>query len=72
MRSLAAEMAQQGHRNILINELIPGPTRNQRNPNGQNPLVVVPFVRQLVLLPPGGPTGKTYFRGEIYDLFGQH
>jgi NAD(P)-dependent dehydrogenase (short-subunit alcohol dehydrogenase family) len=72
MRSLAAELTQQGHRNVLINELIPGPTRNKRNPNGQDPLVVVPFVRQLVLLPPGGPTGKTYFRGEIYDLFGQH
>jgi NAD(P)-dependent dehydrogenase (short-subunit alcohol dehydrogenase family) len=72
MRALAAELTQQGHRNVLINELIPGPTRNKRNPSGQDPLVVAPFVRQLILLPPGGPTGKTYFRGELYDLFGQH
>jgi len=72
MRSLASEIAEQGHRNILVNELIPGPTRNKRNTQGQDPIDVVPFLRQLILLPPGGPTGKTYFRGQLYELFGQH
>jgi len=63
---IASEIAQQGHFNILINDLVPGPTGK----NGQNPLLVVPFLRELILLPANGPTGKTYFRGRIYDLFG--
>lgn len=74
MRCIAAELVQQGQHNILINDLVPGPTRSSKSKNshGQDPIMVVPFLRQLILLPPGGPTGKTFFRGQFYDLFGQH
>jgi NAD(P)-dependent dehydrogenase (short-subunit alcohol dehydrogenase family) len=69
MKCLAADLAP--YPNILINDLIPGPTRNVRNPNGQDPKLVVPFLRQLLLLPPGGPSGKTFFRGQLFDLMGK-
>lgn len=70
-KSLALDLAQQGHRDIVLSDLIPGPTLTAMNPNGQPPAAVVPFLRQLLLLPPGSPSGKTYFHGQPYDLFGQ-
>jgi NAD(P)-dependent dehydrogenase (short-subunit alcohol dehydrogenase family) len=71
MRSLAAEISQQGYHNILINDLVPGPTKSNTSDKGQDPALVVPYMRELVLQPEGSPTGKVYFNGKLYDLFGQ-
>lgn len=71
MRCLALEVQQAGHRNILINDLIPGPTKTGMSPGGQEPAAVVPFIRELILLPESGPTGKTFFQGRVYELFPQ-
>jgi NAD(P)-dependent dehydrogenase (short-subunit alcohol dehydrogenase family) len=70
-RCLAAEMAS-NHADILINDLIPGLTKTGMSPGGQDPAAVYPFVRALALLPRGGPTGQTFFKGEPYDVFADH
>jgi gluconate 5-dehydrogenase len=67
-RCLAAEITSM-HPNVLINDLIPGLTKTGMSPEGQEPEAVYPFVRGLALLPPGGPSGQTFFRGERYDVF---
>jgi hypothetical protein len=48
-------------------DLIPGDTRTAMNPDGQDPEAVVPFVRDLILLPRGGATGVTFFRGKPFS-----
>jgi meso-butanediol dehydrogenase/(S,S)-butanediol dehydrogenase/diacetyl reductase len=65
---LAAEITS-SHPNILINDLIPGLTRTGMSAEGQDPEAVYPFVRALALLPSGGPSGQTFFRGETFDVF---
>jgi 3-oxoacyl-[acyl-carrier protein] reductase len=67
-RCLAAEVTSK-HPNVLINDLIPGPTITQLCSRGQHPESVYPFVRRLVLLPSGGPSGQAFFRGRPYNLF---
>jgi NAD(P)-dependent dehydrogenase (short-subunit alcohol dehydrogenase family) len=66
-RCIASEIDPSRYPDILINDLIPGPTRTGMNEDGQEPGDVVPFVRDLVTLPSGGPTGKSFFKGEAFD-----
>lgn len=65
-RVLAQEISAIGQNDILINDLIPGPTRTAMTLTGQEPADVFPFVRELVELPAGGPTGKVFFGGKPY------
>jgi 3-oxoacyl-[acyl-carrier protein] reductase len=65
-RCIAAELAD-GNPNVLINELIPGPTRTGMSPSGQEPADVYPYVRRLALLPAGGPSGQVFFRDSLYS-----
>ena len=65
---LAAEVTT-GHPDVLVNDLIPGPTRTAMTSTGQDPEAVYPMVRELVLLPAGGPSGQAFFKGEPFDLF---
>jgi gluconate 5-dehydrogenase len=67
-RSLAAEVTSE-HPDVLINDLIPGPTKTRMSPAGQEPEAVYPMVRDLVLLPAGGPSGCIFFRDEPYEMF---
>jgi NAD(P)-dependent dehydrogenase (short-subunit alcohol dehydrogenase family) len=67
-RCLAVEVTSK-HPNVLINDLIPGRTVTKLSSTGQDPESVYPFVRQLVLLPRGGPSGQAFFRGRPYNLF---
>jgi NAD(P)-dependent dehydrogenase (short-subunit alcohol dehydrogenase family) len=67
-RTLAAEVTAK-HPNILINDLIPGPTKTASTATGQDAAAVYPFVRALVTQPAGSPSGTAYFRGEPYDVF---
>jgi NAD(P)-dependent dehydrogenase (short-subunit alcohol dehydrogenase family) len=56
--------------NILVNGLIPGPTKTGMNPFGtQEADVVYPTVRMLALLPEGGPSGKVFWDEKEYVLF---
>jgi 2-dehydro-3-deoxy-L-rhamnonate dehydrogenase (NAD+) len=68
-RYLAAEIDRTCYPNILINDLIPGLTNTRMTRQGQEPSAVVPFVRKLIALPSGGPSGVAFFKGEPYRLF---
>ena len=50
--------------------LIPGDTRTAMNPTAkQEPEAVYPYLRELVTLPAGGPSGKVFRYGAEYPLF---
>ncbi len=65
-RVIAQEIVNRGQNDILINDLVPGPTKTSMTTTGQNPAAVFPFVRELVDLPMGGPNGKVFFGGKPY------
>lgn len=54
---------------ILINGMIPGPTKTNMNPRGQNPELVYPSARWMATLPSGGPTGKVFWNQKEYVMF---
>jgi NAD(P)-dependent dehydrogenase (short-subunit alcohol dehydrogenase family) len=56
---------------ILVNGMIPGPTRTGMNtgPGLQEPEAVYPGARWLATLPAGGPTGEVFWNMEPYRLF---
>lgn len=54
---------------ILINGMIPGPTKTNMNPIGQDPKVVYPSARWMATLPKGGPTGKVFWNKKEYAMF---
>ncbi|MBW1848634.1 MAG: SDR family oxidoreductase [Deltaproteobacteria bacterium] len=65
-RSGANELASA---NILVNGLIPGPTKSGMMPEGQDPEVVYPTAKMLATLPPDGPTGKVFWYEKEYFIF---
>ena len=66
-RVIAREISGMGINDILINDLIPGPTRTEMNMTGQDPVEIFPYVRELVELPSGGPNGIVFFKGKAYQ-----
>ena len=54
---------------ILINGMIPGPTKSGMNPQGQDPKVVYPSAKWMATLPSGGPTGKVFWNQKEYVMF---
>jgi len=54
---------------ILINGMIPGPTKTNMNPRGQDPKVVYPSAKWMATLPSGGPTGKIFWDQKEYIMF---
>ncbi|MBY8985158.1 MAG: SDR family oxidoreductase [Candidatus Lokiarchaeota archaeon] len=54
---------------ILINGMIPGPTKSGMMPQGQDPKVVYPSARWMATLPTGGPTGKVFWNQKEYVMF---
>ncbi|KKK42843.1 hypothetical protein LCGC14_1108570 [marine sediment metagenome] len=54
---------------ILINGMIPGPSKTNMNPVGQDPSIVYPSARWMALLPTGGPTGKVFWNRKEYMMF---
>jgi NAD(P)-dependent dehydrogenase (short-subunit alcohol dehydrogenase family) len=65
-RCIAAEIDRGRYPDILVNDLIPGATKTRMNEDGQDPADVVSLVRDLVMLPSGGPTGKSFLKGQEY------
>ncbi len=61
---------------ILVNTLFPGMTNTsiwgRDMPGMQDPEVVYPTARMLATLPAGGPTGQCFYRGRIYEMFGDN
>ena len=55
--------------NILVNGLIPGPTKSGMMPKGQDPGVVYPTARMLATFPDDGPSGKVFWNEKEYNLF---
>ncbi len=68
-RATAAEVADA---DILVNGLIPGPTKTaiwwRDMPQLQPPEVVYPTARMLATLPAGGPTGQVFWNEKPYPL----
>jgi len=54
---------------ILINGMIPGPSKTGMNPVGQDPSLVYPSARWMALLPTEGPTGKVFWNRKEYTMF---
>jgi NAD(P)-dependent dehydrogenase (short-subunit alcohol dehydrogenase family) len=54
---------------ILVNGMIPGPTKTKMNPRGQDPSVVYPSAKWMATLPTGGPTGKVFWNQKQYVMF---
>jgi len=55
---------------VLVNCMIPGPTRTGMNPAGtQEPAATYPTARFLATLPEGGPCGRTFWNEEEYPVF---
>jgi NAD(P)-dependent dehydrogenase (short-subunit alcohol dehydrogenase family) len=57
---------------ILVNGMIPGPTRtgmNQAQPGLQEPEAVVPSALWMATLPADGPRGKVFWNMQEYRLF---
>ncbi|MHA2391932.1 MAG: SDR family NAD(P)-dependent oxidoreductase [Promethearchaeota archaeon] len=54
---------------ILVNGMIPGPTKSGMMPQGQDPRVVYPSAKWMATLPTGGPTGKVFWNRKEYIMF---
>ena len=69
-RVTASEVADD---DILVNMLIPGPTRTpiwgRDMPQLQEPAVTYPTAKLLASLPAGGPTGKVFWNEAEYPMF---
>ena len=69
-RALAMELQQMKHCDILVNGLIPGPTRtSMHQADGQDPELVFPFCLQLATLPAEGPNGRFFRKGRDYPMY---
>jgi len=82
-RTLVNGLRQAGHKDILINSMIPGPTRTpiwgQTLTNGSLPEqllnqmqdvdLVYPHARFLVELPSGGPNGRVFWNSREYPIY---
>lgn len=67
VRTLAHELE---GTDVLVNGLIPGPTKTALNPRGtREPDSCYATAKMLVTLPAGGPSGKTFFDQQPYPLF---
>jgi NAD(P)-dependent dehydrogenase (short-subunit alcohol dehydrogenase family) len=59
-RALSVEIDRQRYPNVLINEFNPGATRTGMSESGHEPAAVYPWLKSIVDLPSGGPTGRIF------------
>jgi NAD(P)-dependent dehydrogenase (short-subunit alcohol dehydrogenase family) len=66
-RTLAHELRKT---DVLVNNLIPGPTLTTMNPNGTLETdACYPTARMLMTLPAGGPSGRTFYEEADYPMW---
>jgi 3-oxoacyl-[acyl-carrier protein] reductase len=77
-KNVAASIDKRQYPDVLVNGLIPGPTRTaiwgddipeERKQAMQLPEVVYPHAKYLAELPAGGPTGRIFFNSQDYPIF---
>jgi NAD(P)-dependent dehydrogenase (short-subunit alcohol dehydrogenase family) len=82
-KNLAGALKQDGYTNVLVNSMIPGPTRTpiwgsalidgtipeELTKQLQDADAVYPHARFLVELPPGGPSGRVFWNSEEYRIY---
>ncbi len=68
-QSIALDIDPGKYPDVLVNDLIPGMTKTKMNDHGQEPEEVYPFVRQLVEMPAGSPTGTAFFKGSYTSIW---
>lgn len=64
-RSLASEVDRARYPDVLINEFSPGKFRTAMSDEGEDPAAVYPYLKFVVSLPSGGPTGETFFKSDM-------
>lgn len=68
VKGIAGEISPDHYPDVLINEMTPGATRTAMAADGQPPEAVVPYVRKLIALPSGGPSGRFFNRDQELRL----
>ena len=66
-RSLASEIDRVRYPDVLVNEYLPRATRTRMSPRGDDPASLYPWIRALVELPSGGPTGRAWRQGKEHQ-----
>jgi NAD(P)-dependent dehydrogenase (short-subunit alcohol dehydrogenase family) len=67
-RSIACEIDRGRHPDVLVNEFIPGVIQTRMTPDrGDDPMDVYPRARSVVALPAGGPHGRIFVLGELFE-----
>jgi NAD(P)-dependent dehydrogenase (short-subunit alcohol dehydrogenase family) len=82
MKKVATAIQHAGYDDILVNSMVPGPTKTpiwesvptdnrltEFIKNLQEPEVVYPHARFLVELPRGGPNGRVFWNSEEYRIY---
>ena len=70
-RAVALGIDRDRYPDVLVNALVPGPTRSgmNRREGLQEPEAVYPHVRFVAELPSGGPTGRTFWNSKDYPMY---
>jgi 3-oxoacyl-[acyl-carrier protein] reductase len=73
-KALAREVLSEGHRDVLVNAIIPGVTTTPLGEGrarhvGQEPAAVYPHARFVADLPENGPTGRIFFYSKDHDAY---
>jgi len=68
-RAIAADVT---HPNVLVNQLMPGIYRTRMTPDqGEDPMTAYPHAKAIATLPSGGPHGRTFLLGELFEEHGE-
>ncbi|TPV95059.1 MAG: SDR family oxidoreductase [Myxococcales bacterium FL481] len=70
-QGIAVEIDRDRHPDVLVNELMPGIFRTRMTPDqGADPMTAYPHVRNVVLQPAGGPHGRIFLLGDLWEEYG--
>lgn len=70
-QGIAVEIDRGRYPNVLVNELMPGIFRTRMTPDqGDDPMSAYPHVRNVVLQPAGGPNGRIFLLGDLFNEYG--
>jgi NAD(P)-dependent dehydrogenase (short-subunit alcohol dehydrogenase family) len=67
-KSIACEIDRGRYPDVLVNEFLPGVTRTRMTPDrGDDPMDVYSHARPVVTLPAGGPHGRIFLMGQLFE-----